>query len=216
VVSPTTFTHPEDTFVVADRVLDDQEIPESKGGKWVHGGNLGVKLSAVREGRIPAFFIPKDSRGEDTIFSLGLTKAKVHRVRAGIFHDAFGTYSQISTGHYPDKLEFVDPPGNRAFERFANVLHGWLAYAPLLEGLRHPTGAYQILQDSASALRRCEHLLFNEVPGLAEGWRSRPSPSDLLVHYTSILSLELERYRRTQRLWQQLVGTIQPAAFLEP
>ena len=177
------------------------EIPEDRGGKWVSGGNLAVRLPAVTAGRLPAFYTPADSRGDDSVFSARLHDAAVISVPAGIFHDAFGTLAHADLRE-PYLLPADPAPAGDSTERFASVIRGWLAYAPILTILRQADRAAGLVDDSAAQLERCDSELLAYF-GSAWAW---PPPSQLLRLYLSAAGRELAEYERTQCVWRALCG----------
>ncbi|HET7233966.1 MAG TPA: hypothetical protein VFJ16_28400 [Longimicrobium sp.] len=178
------------------------EVPETRGGKWISGGNVGLRCAAIAAGRLPAFYTPTDSRGDDSVFSTGLCDAVVMRTPAGIFHDAFGALAGADLSR-PAGLPVQLPAPGRNEERFARVLRGRLAYAPVLAVLRGVSDVAGTIGESASRLAACEQALAVYF-GSAWKW---PPPSELLRGYLASVDTELEAYRQTQRTWRQLCGT---------
>jgi hypothetical protein len=177
------------------------EILEDCGGKWVSGGNLGLRLSAVRAGRTPAFYTPADSRGDDSVFSTGLHDAAVFSVPAGIFHDAFGALVHADLSE-PYLLPARPAASQGTAARFASVVRGWLAYAPALTFLRQVGDTADVVRDSAALLQRCDSELLTYF-GSAWKW---PPPSRLLRFYMSAAGGELANYERVQHVWRALCG----------
>ena len=131
VVSKDTFVDINKIFIGLKREhLDIKEIEMVDGGKWVSGGNISVSVRSVMSGIVPPFYTPPATRADDTILSMGLARAKVMQIPAGIFHDAFGEYGGIKTGIFPSKIE-RSKKNNYQVQRFCSVLKGWLGYAPI-------------------------------------------------------------------------------------
>lgn len=128
----------KDTFVDINKIfvglkcenLDIKEIEMVDGGKWVSGGNISVSVRSVMNGIVPPFYTPSSTRADDTILSMGLERARVMQIPAGIFHDAFGEYDGIKTGIFPIKIE-RRKKNNYQVQRFCSALKGWLGYAPI-------------------------------------------------------------------------------------
>jgi hypothetical protein len=173
------------------------EIEEIKGGKWISGGNLGLHRNGAMNGRLPAFYTPRDSRGDDSVFSTGLGRAKVFRVPSGIYHDAFDLTdgSDIKIG---EAVRKVQSAGH--IRRFANVVRGWLAYAPALTMLRGVDSSAELVNESAAILQECDLELMNYF-GSTWQW-SRPST--LLRSYLATVEVEIGSYRETQEIWREL------------
>lgn len=121
------FLDPDQMFSEPRSVI----VKEGLFGKHIYAGNMAIKLSAVREGKIPLFYTPPQARGEDTIFALQLGKVVVSEVNSFIFHDPFNMYPEILEGKLPERLEPV-PVSRESIERFTSALLGWLKYAPIL------------------------------------------------------------------------------------
>ena len=129
------FMFPERNFVTIDRVAAVSEVaPDEYGVKWVSGGNLGVRLDALLDGRIPPFFTPRDSRADDTMFSLGLGQAHVFSVPVGIFHDCFGSFgSDVADGTRSRRWKPSTYAEKRnILNRLSSAMRGWVAYIPIL------------------------------------------------------------------------------------
>lgn len=105
-------------------------------GKHIYAGNMGINLNSVRQGKVPAFFTPPNSRGEDTIFALQINHLNVIEVPAYIFHDPFDVYPEILNKKFPSNLKSI-PVNSKTIERFRSALEGWLKYAPILLFLKH-------------------------------------------------------------------------------
>ncbi len=104
----------------------------SQKGMIIYGGNVGISLRALQEGRIPVFFCPEKARGEDTFFGFFLPgRARVDTVPARVFHDPFRLYPGLLQRRYPVWLMPRVPPVKRNLRRFAAAFRGWVRYAPL-------------------------------------------------------------------------------------
>ncbi|HZG43994.1 MAG TPA: hypothetical protein VEY93_13650 [Longimicrobium sp.] len=202
VVEESTFFERAATYCIASaRDRPAVEICETRGGKWISGGNLGLRRAAVIAGRLPAFYTPTDSRGDDSVFSTALGGAVVMQVPAGIFHDAFGALIDADLSRLGGLPIQPQVPGRTA-ERFARVLRGWIAYAPVLTALRGIDDVAGLIGESADRLSACDAPLTTYLGG---AWRWLP-PSALLRAYLAKVGPELDSFQRTQHVWQQLCG----------
>lgn len=201
VVSDETFFNKDAIFSVpeSDQVFG-KEIVEENGGKWISGGNLSLKIDSVKRGLLPGFFTPTDSRGDDSIFSTRLKFAEVCQVPAGIFHDAFNLLSEASLANDYERPVAPDNSESKDLARFAGVLRGWIAYAPLLTLLRGDKDYLQHLSESVDVLKTCEDKLLSYF---GEQWKWS-KPSELLQSYTENLNAELSLYEQTQDVWRKL------------
>lgn len=113
---------PADCLTAAP-VFGTASLPEVRRGLVIYGGNVGVSLAALAEGRIPPFFCPPGARGEDTFFGLRLPgRARVRTGPEPVFHDPFGLGRDMPAA----------VPSTRAhLRRFAGAVRGWVRYAPL-------------------------------------------------------------------------------------
>lgn len=102
-------------------------LSELHRGLVVYGGNVGISLAALAEGRIPPFFCPPGARGEDTFFGLRLAGAAVSEV-SPVFHDPFGLGRDAPA---------AVPPTPAHLRRFAGAVRGWVRYAPLWVRTQH-------------------------------------------------------------------------------
>jgi hypothetical protein len=134
-LAPDFLLHPEKSFLLPEGIPDRRELSIVGGGKWVAGGNLSVRVSSIRAGKIPPYYTPACSRGDDTIFSMQLREASVFGVPSGTFHDCFLSFESITLGKYPVAFDDL-AGGENSAQRFADALRGWLAYSPLLLRLR--------------------------------------------------------------------------------
>lgn len=161
------------TFIDVDKIfiglncdnLDIKEIEMIDGGKWVSGGNLSVKVKSVMHGVVPPFYTPPATRSDDTILSMGLDRAKVVQIPAGIFHDAFGEYEDIKTGVFPNRIKRNKKDINQ-LKRFCFALKGWLGYAPIFLKIKDQK-SFKINTDKMlSKIKAIDDTLVNELPEL--------------------------------------------------
>jgi hypothetical protein len=135
-------------------------LPELRHGLVIYGGNVGVSLAALAEGRIPPFFCPPGARGEDTFFGLRLPATA--RVRTGpeaVFHDPF----RLGRG-----APAAVPPTPAHLRRFAGAVRGWVRYAPLWVRTQHedPTGVLGTIASIYAEHAGCLGALgLGDVPG---------------------------------------------------
>jgi hypothetical protein len=107
-------------------------------GMIIYGGNVGISLTALAEGRIPAFYCPRGARGEDTFFGYFLPgEAHVVTVPAAVFHDPFHLYPCLLQRRYPTTLIPSVKPTQENLQRFAKAFRGWVKYAPLWVRSQH-------------------------------------------------------------------------------
>jgi hypothetical protein len=107
-------------------------------GMIIYGGNVGISLTALAEGRIPAFFCPRGARGEDTFFGYFLPgDAHVVTVPATVFHDPFRLYACLLQRSYPTTLMPTVKPTQENLQRFVKAFRGWVKYAPLWVRSQH-------------------------------------------------------------------------------
>ncbi len=111
---------------------DTYELKMQGCGKWVSGSTLCINLQHID--KIPAFYNPKNARGEDTFFATRLENSKVLKVPTYHFHDGFLMYTDIMKSKYPNILEKTDTNilGTSIEERFFKATIGWIRYKPLL------------------------------------------------------------------------------------
>jgi hypothetical protein len=101
-------------------------------GLVVYGGNVGISLAAMADGRVPAFLSPPGARGEDTFFGLQLPgAARVEPSTALVFHDPFRLCAGLLHGEAPAQLARAAEPTAEHLRRFGNAVRGWVRYAPL-------------------------------------------------------------------------------------
>lgn len=127
VLPPGCLTDPSAACMVA------QPWPKSTGkGLVVYGGNVGISLSALSAGRVPAFFCTPGARGEDTFFGVLLPgAARVESAPALVFHDPFHRYPGLLGDRFPGSLDGAAEPTAGNLRRFAGAFRGWVRYAPL-------------------------------------------------------------------------------------
>lgn len=107
-------------------------------GVAILGGNVGISLKALGEGRIPAFFCPREARGEDAFFGYFLPgEANVSTVPSAVFHDPFHLYPCLLERSYPAKLMPAVKPTRENLQRFVDAFRGWVKYAPLWVRSQH-------------------------------------------------------------------------------
>lgn len=180
----------------------EKEILEENGGKLISGGNLGIHLTDAVFTKLPAFYTPTDSRGDDSILSLGINPLTVFQVNSGIYHDAFGLHqsSDFISKYNINMKKNMDVMACK--KRFAGVLKGWLAYAPLLSYLRYGEKCNPYLNQAIEKLSFCDDVLMNYFENV---WMW-DKPSELLYFYSQKLSSELEAYIFTQNIWRKLLN----------
>lgn len=209
VITEKSFIQPQTSFVFVDKCPEQKEIQTEFGGKWISGGNLMLSVKSIASGIIPALYTPNDSRGDDTILSTGLEKAKVVAVPAGIFHDAFNEFNGIRIGDYPKVIEPPQSDDQKLKEtcRFAAALSGWLAYAPLLVKIRFNDRSDEIIHQIAQSLNEVETDLFREWPELKLALNSK-LPSEIFIKYASIVDQQYQTLSQLRRAWTKLIKNL--------
>lgn len=98
--------------------------------KWCAGTNICLNLNHLS--KIPAFYNPLNSRGEDTFFSTQLQHSKITKIPTYHFHDGFLQYTSIMDGKNPTYLDKIEMNSEKIEKRFYNACLGWIRYKPLL------------------------------------------------------------------------------------
>lgn len=174
------------------------EAEETKFGKHIFSGNMGINLNSVRAGRVPIFYTPPDARGEDTLFALQLSDLEVVEVPSYIFHDPFNLYPEVLKGKFPKKLENI-PITDKTKERFADALIGWLKYAPMLIQMTS--------KDSLEREERIKEMLgkiedpTKKLAEILEYSRLKDS-KDVLQHYCDKVLFHYDSLLRAQKVWK--------------
>lgn len=163
VVDRNTFINSSSSFVVLNSDMAVKKIEEINGVKWVGGGNVAYRVDSIRSGRVPPFYTPDGSRGEDTIHSMQLKEVNVYSVPVGVFHDAFSDYKDITKGRFPKNLVLPDKGREYYMKRFSEALFGWLTYAPLYIRLRYGDGYANRIAAMIEQLQSIEHELYTEL-----------------------------------------------------
>lgn len=190
---------------LSESELNDPSRPldaeETKFGKHIYSGNMGINLNSVREGKVPIFYTPPNARGEDTIFALQLSHLNVVEVPSYIFHDPFNLYPGVLNKEFPEKLKNI-PVNEQTKNRFADALIGWLKYAPILinmtskdsqereerinemlEKIEEPTKKLADLLD-CKRLSECKNIL-------------QEYSKNVIYHYDSLI--------RSQQVWKEVI-----------
>lgn len=201
-----------DTFMNSDIIFkgteknnfEIKEIEMVNGGKWISGGNLSVNISAVRKNIIPPYFTPPNSRADDTILSMKLQKAKVIQVPAGIFHDAFFEYTSIVNYNFPNNIIDNNEVSANQIQRFANVLRGWLGYAPIFLRIKYG-GGYKTKMDSMlKKLKQTEKYFSKDFPEIDRKYKGQRL-SDILNEFDSCTKHQFELMNECYREWKKIL-----------
>jgi hypothetical protein len=195
------------SFEIGRNIPNAAEIIAVGGGKWVSGGNISIRMQSQLEGIIPPYYTPRDSRGEDTIFSLHLSRAKVMAVPSGAFHDMYLDHPAITEGDYPLDPGYVPQNMRKYLARFGEALNAWLAYAPLFIRLSKGTAYRDVLREMIVLLRDVDRTLFIEFPQLGEALRGRKL-ADILADYSCGVEEQYQELRRCHDVWQRLCRRI--------
>ena len=201
--SAESFANLSKSFEVGREIPAHREIHESRGGKWVSGGNLSLRMGKVIDGSIPPFYTPRDSRGDDTVFSMGLSMAKVLLVSGGAFHDMYLEYPEITRGIYPAVVDYRPANNDRYLIRFASALKAWLAYAPLFVRIRNGHRHKYVISEMENLLAEVDASLFVDVPELAvalEGQQLAP----LLRRYGKLAEQQFEELHICYEAWAKV------------
>jgi hypothetical protein len=116
----------------SDGSLEEPRDKPGAIGRVVFGGNVGISIRALKEGRVPPFFCPPGARGEDTFFGMLLTDdVRVDAIPAPLFHDPFFLYPELLELEPPPSLACRVEVTRQTLQRFASAFRGWVGYAPL-------------------------------------------------------------------------------------
>jgi len=197
------------TFIKTDQIfkgldggcLKFKEIEPIDGGKWISGGNLSVRVDAVRKAVVPPFYAPPSTRADDTILSMGLDNAKVIQVPAVIFHDAFGEYRSLKSKSYPGKLIRNSDVDTHQVERFCGALKGWLGYAPIMLRIRHGESFYSHIEKMMDRLELLDADLFRDLPE-ARKMFDGASSSDILRRFSENVETDFRTMRECYGAWE--------------
>lgn len=201
--SKASFVDPNRSFSLGHGIPEVTEIPSSGGGKWVSGGNVCIRVPSVTRGVVPPFYTPQDSRGDDTMFSMQLSRARVMQVPSGAFHDMYLDFPEIGRGKYPQNVGYIPANIGKYLVRFASGLKAWLAYAPLFIRLKEGAGYDVIIRKMLDMLQAVDRTLFLEFPLLGESLNQQRL-SDIFAHYARNLESQYRELQRCYAAWHQL------------
>lgn len=184
----------------AEKYLADGNGAYVQKEKWVAGTNLCLNLKHLN--KIPAFYNPKNARGEDTFFSTRFKNTKVTRIPEYHFHDGFLKYTSIMDGIYPEHLDKIKMDSEKIEKRFYNACLGWIRYKPLLMYITkrdtYLQDIYQIRTDLENCVNQMNNLIkyskdcdFNNV--LTE-----------LEKYSKNVVADYNEYLRVNNIWNKL------------
>ena len=172
------------------------ETPTSK--KWVAGSTLGINFKNID--RIPAFYNPPEARGEDTFFSVNLTKAKVLQIPVYHFHDGFLKYTEIMNGHKPRKLKLINPEDDADVERrFLKVSTGWIKYKPLYMYIMDRENYDENIKTAKKQLAKS----IKKISGYFENGGFAQLP-DILQEYDENVEDHYKDFIQTNKIWDFL------------
>ena len=173
------------------------EIQKQGAGKWVAGSTLCLNLKDIS--KIPAFYNPKNARGEDTFFSTLLDKSTVLKVPVYHFHDGFLTYSQIMFENYPNKFEKVINSDLTNGNRFFKACIGWVRYKPLLMYISDKEHYEEKISVVFEKLKQC-------IPSMNKLFKNYDFNILLteLTEYSNRVKEDYEDYLKTNEIWNKL------------
>jgi hypothetical protein len=204
VVNSGTFTKTDQIFkgLQADH-LAVKEIEFIDGGKWISGGNLSIKVDAIKKGIVPPFYTPPSTRADDTILSMGLEQAKVVQVPAGIFHDAFGEYKSMRFNSFPETIIRRSEVDQSQIERFCSALKGWFGYAPIFLRIRDGKSYGQKVESMVEKLKMINDGLFQDLPEAKKIFND-VSASDLLEKFNSSAESDYDLMHKCYEEWKKV------------
>jgi hypothetical protein len=204
VVDPSTFIKTDKIFIGSnEECLETKEIEFVDGGKWISGGNLSVKVSAVIKGVVPPYYAPSGTRADDTVLSMNLKDARVIQVPAGIFHDAFGEYKSIRLGILPNKIIRNDKVDEIQVERFCGALKGWFGYAPIFLRIRYMEKFEKYAKDMLDKTKLIDNLLFDSLPE-AKRIFNKIKPSNILKNYIDSAEDDFKTMNKCYEEWKKI------------
>jgi hypothetical protein len=191
------------SFVIGRGIPEAEEIHPVRGGKWVSGGNLSINLRSEFADTVPPYYTPHGSRGDDTIFSLQLSRAKVMNVPSGAFHDMYLDYIAITRGEFPTHPGYLPESMGKYVVRFADGIKAWLAYAPLFIRLTGGAAYQTILKEMLVKLRTVDRTLFLEFPLLGEALNGRKL-ADILSNYARRVDTQYQELQLCRDAWHRV------------
>lgn len=140
-----------------DRLLP-KPVQFANGTGFLTGGNLGVNMNTLKDGKFPPVFNPKYTRGEDAILGTQVKNLRVFEIPVYTFHDPFLIYTCIPEFNYPKRIAPICLSPS-SINRFLSAFLGWIGYAPLF-----------IKLTSVDEHVRCERLRYmqSSLPHLCE------------------------------------------------
>ena len=202
--SRNSFVDPTLWFHIGKLIPEINEIKAINGGKWVSGGNISVNVQSVLEGIVPPYYTPVDSRGDDTIFSMHLSRAKVMSVPSGAYHDMYLDYPKICRENFPKNPGFIEGNNEKYMSRFAFALRAWLAYAPLFIKLKGDGTYKSVAREMISLLRIVDSTLFQEIPKLKLIMNDQ-TLADLFEFYLNNVESQYQDLQLCYDAWQSLL-----------
>lgn len=194
----------------------NRDIAEGKGayeiesdgvGKWVAGSTLCLNLKHLD--KIPAFYNPEGSRGEDTFFSTKLNDSKVIKVPVYHFHDGFLKYTNITRGKYPKTLRKIKSSEEMIEQRFFKASRGWIRYKPLFEYIMNKDDYAENIQKTYEKLE----VGVKEVNKLFDNDEFDILLKDL-EEYDMNVKKHYNEYIKTNKIWDKLKKDITGGAKL--
>ncbi len=168
-------------------------------GKWVAGSTLCLNLQHID--KIPAFYNPKNARGEDTFFATRLENSKVLKIPVYHFHDGFLMYTDIINSKYPSILEKanINISGISIEERFFNATIGWIRYKPLLMYISDKENYRENLEIVNNKLKSC----ISTMNTIFKGYDFNVLINEL-KKYSNNVENDYKNYLKTNEIWNSL------------
>ncbi|MGB9591144.1 MAG: hypothetical protein ACPL1K_01350 [Candidatus Kryptoniota bacterium] len=205
IISEKTFVNAKDFFRCGSvDFLNRQpyEIKEISGAEPLTAGNLGIRVDAIKSGKIPPYFNPIGARGEDVILAIQIfERVKILRIPVYTFHDPFLKYLSIMQGTYPQKIEPIQLT-SETIDRFFRACIGWLSYAPLFT---------RMTSKSESEYKSKIDLMTTELSDMGKqidrclGWKGFRQLVSILKKHDQKSKEELEELDHAKKSWWQLV-----------
>lgn len=173
------------------------EIESDGKGKWVAGSTLCLNMHHIE--KIPAFYNPEGSRGEDTFFSTKLNDAKVISVPVYHFHDAFLKYTCIMKRKYPKFLRQIKSSEESIERRFLKASRGWIKYKPLFEFITNP----EVYNEKIKTIYQELTIGILEINKLFKNDEFNVLLEDLKEYDTNVKK-HYNEYLKTNQIWNQL------------
>lgn len=199
------FTNLENIFHIAKTVPWINETQEINWSKLISWWNSCFRLNGLLSWKIPPFYFPENTRGDDSIMSMRLTNAKVYSVPAWIFHDCFQDYIEITEWLYPTSFDFFSRKNDIAhYERFYKAFVWWLSYTPFLMKLRYKWEFEKNYSQMINLLRPLEIKFISYLPNL-QSRLLNGKISDELDKYKLNVERNYEEMLQSDKKWKAIL-----------